>query len=108
MVGFVFVVFGSQLMHCFTTLAFPPFLLLLVLCFAELGVHLFGVFFFFGLLVLGADIFFWFLDFSLEFSDLFVVVALELLGSSFVVVQLLSAGEQVAKLLWVLGLVLVV
>ncbi len=53
-------------------------LLLLVLCFAELGVHLFGVFFF--VISFGADIFLLVSRlFSLEFSDLFVVVALELL-----------------------------
>jgi hypothetical protein len=66
LVGFLFLLFfGSQLMHCcFTTLASSPsspfllLLLLLVLCFAELGVHLFGVFFFFLVISFGADIFF--------------------------------------------------
>ncbi len=65
-------------MHCFTTLASPPFCCCCWCCALQSWEFTYLEFFFL-FTSFGAHIFFWFLDFSLEFSDLFVVVALELL-----------------------------
>ncbi len=89
MVGFFFGLFLAP-SSCIVLLHWPPPLVVVVvgvvLCRAGSSL----IWSLFIVISFGADIFFRFLDFSLEFSDLFVVVALELLVSSFVVVKLLS------------------